>query len=654
MSFARSTRRRLAVGALLAGVAVAIVGARSLVRDDHAPVRTSASGRSAESEVPATPGLHAVAQPQPTVPVREWRAGARRTYTYKSTRAYRLAPRTQGAHETRFELRLDGALVLTVAGVEADVVHLHAELRDAHLSSSGASSPLDIDTAQLRRPFFVTLDRAGRVVSFRFDETIDGETREQLRAVLASMQFVAPDRPERVEWLAVEQDGTGEYIAGYSCAGTLPTVRKTKQQYTRVQSANGLVPVAEVGSYEVASRGTVALEPDGWPRSVDEDETLVVSLPKQSYELSMASKVSATLVKIDEAPELADAFDREGAKLEASTFDHREQLAAASARMDKSRVAGADFRKMLAELESLSPESRDDQRRAHVMLTRLEALFRLDPKAAAEARDAVLKRPHDVTSRIIVGGLSAAGTPEAQRALVSVMRASEAPSETRVGAVVGLGLSPNPTPEAMKATEAGIRSSDPAQRSASTLALGNQIREVRASEPAAASSALDTLLALLEGATTVGDVVLYLEAIGNAADPRALPVIQRYLTHESWEIRAAAYGALRFIAGAEVDELLVAGLVTNPEPRVRIAVLTAISFRDIRAFAEVILAVLRTDPSKAVRNQALALVVRHADKIEGAGEAIAWAAKNDPDPEVRAVARHALSSAGEPSPMAAR
>src|SRR5690606_10012395 len=132
-------------------------------------------------------------------------------------------------------------------------------------------------------------------------------------------------------------------------------------------------------------------------------------------------------------------------------------------------------------------------------------------------------------------------------ALVAVMRSTQAPLETRVLATAGLGLSEHPTAAAMKATTSAIGSTDGEQHSAGALALGNQIREARGAQPDAADEGLRALLAHLDGATTASEVILYLDALGNTGDERALPSISRYLAHEDPSIRAAANGALRFM-----------------------------------------------------------------------------------------------------------
>jgi HEAT repeat protein len=251
-----------------------------------------------------------------------------------------------------------------------------------------------------------------------------------------------------------------------------------------------------------------------------------------------------------------------------------------------------------------------------------------------------------MTSRTLVGGLTAAGTPEAQSALAAVSRASEVPAETRTGATAGLGLSARPTPEAMKATAKAMDSSNAEQHSAGALALGNQIRESKSALPDAAADALSTLLARLEGAKTTDEIALYLDALGNSGDARALPTLLKYVASDHPTIRAAALGALRFIEDPRVDPLLIAGLSMDSAPHVRIVALHAMSQRRIEPFAQAIFTALRTDASKAVRTQVLAFLIRRGELLSGSSEAIAWAADNDPDPEIRAAAKRAMETNG--------
>ncbi|HVJ93668.1 MAG TPA: hypothetical protein VM580_27890 [Labilithrix sp.] len=391
MKMGRSARRIVGLGAILVGFGLVGAKARSSGAEQKAPRSANAAESTEGSSASASPDLRVV--PQPTVPVRVFRPGARYSYTYKSLRTFRMQ-QNQGA-PTRFALRLEGTLALTVVADDGGSVHLQGMLRDAHLTSEGASLPTGVDDHALARPFFVTLERAGRVSGMLFEKSVGGEVRNQLKSVIASMQFVAPSQPELQDWTVAEQDSAGEYLAAYDCKGSLPTVKKSKLRYTRLHTANGLAPVSEIGSYEVASRGAFALEQDGWFRTVDDDETVTVTLPEKSGEYIMVSKTSATLVGLDEAPSLVGALERAAPSLEMTSFDLSDQLAAAAAEMDAKRVAGATFRSILAELKALSPTSRDDLTKAHASVSKLGAVFRVDPKAAREARDALLREPAD-------------------------------------------------------------------------------------------------------------------------------------------------------------------------------------------------------------------------------------------------------------------
>lgn len=78
--------------------------------------------------------------------------------------------------------------------------------------------------------------------------------------------------------------------------------------------------------------------------------------------------------------------------------------------------------------------------------------------------------------------------------------------------------------------------------------------------PELAREAVATLGARLGQATTPGDTASYLRALGNAAAPEVLALVEPFLDDPRVGVRAAAVDALRRVPGGRVDAALARAL----------------------------------------------------------------------------------------------
>jgi hypothetical protein len=572
---------------------------------------------------------------------RKWVVGESHVYAYHNARTLSVGADLEHAKE--HPLGLDAELVLTPVSADAKEVQVRVELRGARMTSVDPP-PVDAAKGELAKPFYATFEPSGRAVRFHFDPAVGSEARDHLKAVIATLQLVAPGGDLQGDWESTEEDGTGEYVARYSARGSMPTVRKVKLRYDRVHTAKGLVPPVDVGEYRVTSDGTTTLSDDGWPRSMDDDERVAIELKGQKLGIAMTSVTTATLARVERAPELVGAFEREGKTMEARTFDVQDQIAAGRAGIDVARIKGDDFGAMTATLRGLSASSREDQTHANRMLVRLGALMRVHPEDADEAQAAIVEDPESLTAQVLEGALGSAGTPQAQHALGAVATNGALPAPTRVRALAALGQVAQPTAETVAATRAAMAAPEHDVQSTATLALGNEGR----SPPQGAEDPVTVLLGRLAAATTPAEEIVDLQALGNSWDERALPAIEKMVLGQatSAPVRAAAVGALVFMQAPEVDPLINAELTRDFSPEVRVKALMDIDRRGAGSFSGSILGTLKADPSSNVRGRTLAVVLKDGAAIPGALEAVTWTATKDPDPGLRATAAAALRGGG--------
>jgi HEAT repeat protein len=158
-----------------------------------------------------------------------------------------------------------------------------------------------------------------------------------------------------------------------------------------------------------------------------------------------------------------------------------------------------------------------------------------------------------------------------------------------------------------------------------------------------AGNGLRTLIDAFNAAQTPEDRVLSLRALGNSGDARIVPLALGALSDANADVRGAAVNAVRFVAGAEADQLLASAMLSDTDPEVRRkAIDTVTGFRFVPSFFAAYGAILSQETFPLVRRA----VAQSLDKVRSTPEAIGLLqrASSDASEDVRAVALASLSA----------
>lgn len=608
----------------LAAAAVAVV-VGATVTYWALPRGSDLSGRIQDAA--ASPRLSAAtvpAAPARSLGARDLAAG--RSFVYDVA-----ASRTMGAPGAVPSVATDirGSLSFTVVGAAEEGAAVRVVLSAP--SRTDRPSHAGPDVATLATPFFVVMGESGAITGWYFPRSMPGESRRQLRSIVSGMQWV---RGEGATWDSPELDEAGQYMGRYQLDGT--SVTKSKLHYDLVRTPQGLVPAATIGKYELggATHLVVGSTEGGWPASVDEDLTTTVTF--QGGRLTLGAKMRARLVSSGEDRQYLGSFEVARPSFDPDTDALAEDAALALRNADRGLVQGASFGGLVGDYEA----STEHKGRARAV-ARLGALMRTSPESVREARARLLaKDTKEATGRALASALGAAGTKEAQRALADALASKDVPPSVKNDAAISLGLTENPTAEARTALKGAMsQSSDVSQTAA--LALGNMAGSL-AKEGQDATDIVDDLLAKLAAATTAEQKVLFLDALGNTGDARALPAIRAHLAEGDAAVRVAATAALRFQKADEVDAAL-ALMVRDPEVLVRRAALSAMAQRPVLKSLGGLRAVVEHEALKELRKTAIRILARAVDTVPEAEQIVAWAAQHDADDEVKKAAEDALS-----------
>lgn len=645
----RLTPRRLL---LILQLAAAVVGVVVYLRyeDPPAPAPPKAPTR------PSAPGTRDPVQPGG--PVFKWGTGYLRTYELSTVRTVRFSTDTAPTEELK--LALSGRWDVTVVQAAAGAVLAEVQLDELKLDLGG-------DTTQLARlqkglvvPFFLDMDPSGRLRGLRLRRDTEPMVRGFLKAVAASLQYTGgPGQSGQSgqSWLSAEIDATGEYQARYQLSVDGTRCDKGRVRYTRIAAVQGLLPIESAGavSGELRAAFTLARTDDESARiqALTATDTLAVEAGPGMPRVSSESRVSLRLLGgAQQTDEIVGQWlsMANGPEYEPAPLGKSEEDPDSDRRSDEQLVRGARFEDLLAQLRRL-PTGADGQERAN-LLVRLSALMRLEPAAARRAQLAIAQGTEVPTARTLLGALGGAGSAAAQEALVQVGESAALSPELRMNAVAALGLSDQPEEASAAALQRLASDPNADVRSTALLALGNTaLAQRRSGQTGEAAAAVDELLSRLTAAQTEDEQLLYLQALGNTGDPRALPALQAALRVPSVEVRKAAAQALRFMpsdsGGTSPDQLLTEAL-RDPAVPVRLGALFAVSFRPLLVFLPALQQLVLHDGDEGVRSETVNLLGRAlgsagAQLVPGILHTLKQAAERDPAPRVRKTALDLLN-----------
>ena len=564
--------------------------------------------RDAKEREETRPAMAAARAPSRSLATRSagrFASGLERTFQLEQT-----AEMAAGG-EPLFSFALRGEYLVAVVDESSGGVRLRAHLQVA--LTLGPAPEAQAHAAQLEGelalPHEISLDRDGTLRALHYQPEHSRFVRHYLHALASQTQLVIRDG---TAWTARELAPWGEYEADYRRDGD--TVAKT---------ASGPTPDLSILVQAEATLGS-----DDWP--------LLLRVTEESEVPLAEGKASTSRSKLD--------WSLIGRRLVPATGadDSLERRAAGdldAERHDEALLAGRGLPDLLAELNAIEDVSDGEQ--AGAIMFQLIALFRTSGPAAG-AVDAELLGSLDADrASFLIGALGYSGSASAQAALVDLSGNPALSDRARRAATVALGLLEEPSPDVIDLHRRNLGSAREPEPTA-LFAAGSAAHRLAATDPTAAGELVDLLLGRLARAATDAERIEVLHALGNAGDRRALAVLEQLLATGPVAVRAAATAALRRIAGADVDQLLVRTLASDPDTPVRYAAVEAAAQRPLAPFIDAYRASLAGEPASEVRLGVIAALGPWLPASPEARSMVTDAARHDGDPRVRQAAEKLL------------
>ena len=509
--------------------------------------------------------------------------GVERRYRVAAT--YEVAIEHDGKRQI-IEIAVAGHWILGVARVQADAVVLRGELAAHEIRIGGKANAALVQA--LAKPHFLTVRPSGRFVSLHFDGSTEKLARGIVRSLVASSQLVVDGG---TTWETIERDQTGEYTARYTRDGD--AIEKMKVRYLSigahdVGAQTAMVSAPEVRELVAASRADI--DAATWPTKLTVEERIVIAL-QQGARTTATTHVELVLEDVATRPIAADLTGLDEVGIASTQSPHD---------ADRVMVGGATLPDLLGQLRVANSETRLD------VYAKLESLFRLHPELAAEIPAKLRADARD--SDILLGALAAAGTPQAQAALVAVIE--DGARGLRADAAAATIQVAQPSQQLTTTLARGLDGRDPELRTASALGLGAAAMRIGATDTDRGDAIVDGLLARLAATRDVELQLVIVKALGNSGSTRAVEALRGLLASTEPMLRRGAVMAMRAIADGAVDPLIAHTLVSDPDPRVRAGALFAAEFRSADAMHRALVHASTKDTDDNVRAEATRLLAR--------------------------------------------
>lgn len=516
----------------------------------------------------------------------------------------RFAPMPRG-QRARYSLAYEARVVVGEAALEPTRVggtwtlqrqgdRVQARLVDANVSGQGALPPAEAAD----QPFQARIDR-GAIDAVAFEPGTPLEVENLLTTLLTTV-WMSEGYGDR--WVVEEPDPNGLLEARYALRADGAVVRE--RSYVALRRGQ----TVERGE-SVASTGSTVFHVD--------EAGLVSARVSEVHRLGLEGasvvevRVEASLQRIDVAA--APRF----ALLPLGAIRAHAVEGGTARDADLSLLDGDGPDAVLAEVRGVDRYTRGSQiehkARGRAM-RKVRALARTNDAHVARLRDALKDSADDPSeASMLAGGLAAAGTAEANAALVDAVGAMDA-SVSKANAVMALGTSDAADAESAAALTELLE--DDEMSKVAALALGNQARTLATTDTEAADAAVRSLLDGYEGSETTDDAVAYLAALGNVGDPRALPLIQAALAGNDMRLAEVATWSLRFIDDPLADQLLSALVLGNGfEPRLALSAVRAVDFRSPDVWRTTLESALAVYPQGVIHNAILTVLARWSGQL---------------------------------------
>ncbi|MDP6370765.1 MAG: hypothetical protein QF615_14240, partial [Planctomycetota bacterium] len=453
----------------------------------------------------------------------------------------------EGVGSTVIQQQISGILRTEILAEEEGEVIISMAMPTPRVQITMNESPVDVPLGgQLKKALgegvLLRKSRDGQPLGFAFGGETTTETRMILRGLLAALRVVVP-ADEGPSYRVLEEDAEGPVTMAYRRKASEVESGQARLTLQKRLLERSSVPSPAVSSRDERGAGSAQFA-GGWLSALRWEALSKVVI--SDLDMSIEVGLLAVLDESGRGSCAAHAFDQlADSRTWSSVAGDEERVALtrdSRRQADRQLVGNATVDSLVAEILSiLAAGGRDAPELFHARL-RLALLLQLEDEALARVAELLLagNLPEQAFT-VIAGALGSAATGPAQLLLCELAGDAQLSGENRLGAVASMFQLTDPLPEVLAA--ARLLATDPAApgdvANSSLLLMG------ALGQTAAGAALGPELMALESHATESGQLISWLEALGNLGQAVPLKTLEPYLESTDILLRDSAVHALR-------------------------------------------------------------------------------------------------------------
>jgi len=408
------------------------------------------------------------------------------------------------------------------------------------------------------------LDARGRLSNIRLPDGVSPAAARFWVELLARLQVERPDGDLPVSWEVTGVDMTGEYrglVRRISPAGEKPVrLERCKLAYDSLRGANPDLPV------RCQVSGTTRIVLADVPVSIEGREEIHLTAPAAGIDTRATLSFRLTCTAVSAGGADSGASPEQGSADLATLADNEPKIQANGDAVAQAAVEN------LAKLAASDPETGEGRDARTRLGFQLVGLIRTHPDAVKPILLHMLGNPGDAP--LLLGALAAAGSVEAQLAIVDVLQAPRWSTPVRAQAILAVSSIEEPI-AALDAVLIGLHKRGDRLSRGALLALGAVGGAAGPDDKARATRIGEYVL---DQAARDGNHAL--TAFGNVGAAEVPAVVAEALANDDEEVRMAGLRALTRVRDTDADRRLVEALRSDESELVRLQALEVLGLRE--------------------------------------------------------------------------
>jgi len=456
---------------------------------------------------------------------------------YKMLSKTNILPSASNIFVKKINLDLEGDLEVVVYKEEGTVyLGMQFEKLDFIVHKANGDTKVKADK-NLLEPFLVTLVDGAKIDDVYFSNALDEQEKKQLLGLVYNFQIAFKKDTKR--WLESEKNANGHYKANYSFShqGNFLAIKKENIEYTSYSSQESEIEILK-------SEISATVDKQSWLQSLNFKEEELFSARDK---VMMRAQFTTELHRVQSVNN----------KLVLHTFFTAQELRNylnSSAKKSHNSIKSIDKLSSKEAVESFFGCMKDGKCNFLDIARNLKAYLLAHPDAYGDVLNMIKDDKYSKYHHRIINMLRDLGTPEAQRALIDVVKGDGFNQSNKTQAAVSIGFLAEPTNETIESLQ-NLRASGvlgEQESIASYYALGNMASGSQEAYDKIAPAIIEDL----KNSNSVSDTVNALGALENSENNDIIKYVKPHLDDSNNAVRRGAVEALRLTDAPEATEAL--------------------------------------------------------------------------------------------------